>query len=179
MAYEREYKVTKSTNDLYKFYKDRSNDPLSESDFKNIYYELNKNISDLIITKAFEYRLPHRLGYLRIKKRKLRIKIKDGKIVVNKNMIDWKETLDYWEDTYGTRDKMELKNIPNKKRIYQLNEHTDGDIMSWFWNSSFSPVHNVTVYKFKPVKGGIVDDYYYGRLGLTELIKTGNYDYYY
>jgi len=179
MAYERKYKITKSTRDLYNYYKDKCKEPFEESLFKELLYELNKEISNLIITQAFEYRLPFRLGYIRIRKKKLKLKVKDGRIDTNRNMVDWKATFDYWEDKYGTRDKKQLKQIPDKKRIYQLNEHTDGDIMEWFWDKRLSNVKNNTVYKFKPVKGGYKYDKYIGRLGLGEWIKTGNYDYYY
>lgn len=179
MAYERDYKITKSTPDLYKFYKNKVKEPLDNKKFLNVLYDLNKTISNLVITKSFEYRLPFRLGHLRIIKKKLRLKIKDGKIDTNSNMVDWEATFDYWEEKYGTRDKKILKTIKDKKRIYQLNEHSNGDIMSWYWNKKLCNVPNHTVYKFKPVKGGLMDDKYVGRLGLGEWIKLDNYDYYY
>lgn len=179
MAYERKYKITKSTPDIYNFYTTKFKDPLDYKLFCTLFYELNKSISNLIITKSFEYRLPFRLGHLRILKRKLRLKVKDGKIDINKNMVDWEATFDYWEEKYGTREKKVLKTIKDKKRIYQLNEHTDGDIMSWYWDKDLCNIPNNTVYKFKPVKGGLMTDCYVGRLGLGEWIKLGKYDYYY
>lgn len=178
MAYERDYKITKTIHDLYKFYKEITKDPLSERLFKDIVYDINKEVSDLVISRSFEYRLPYRLGYLRIKKRKLRLKIKNGRIDVNKNMVDWKSTFDYWQDKYGTRDRKVLRDIKDKKRIYQLNEHTNGDIMKWFWDKHLCNVPNSSVYKFKPVKGGY-NEKYIGRLGLGEKIKEGYTDYYY
>lgn len=179
MAYERDYKVTKSTPDLYKFYAAKSKEPLEYSRFCELYYDLNQSICNLIITKAFEYRLPYRLGHLRIIKKKLKLKVKDGKIDVNKNMVDWEATFEYWEEKYGTRDRKILKTIKDKKRIYQLNEHSNGDIMSWYWDKDLCNIPNNTVYKFKPVKGGFLHDSYIGRLGLGEWIKLGKYDYYY
>lgn len=182
MAYERKYKVTKSTVDLYKFYKNKlGEEAIKEDLFKKIYYDLNKSISNLIIKESLEYKLPYRLGYLRIKKTKLKLKLREGHIDLNKNLIDWDSTWKYWLDKYPGLTRKDIKKIPNKKCIFHMNEHTDGDIMSWFWDKYYSNAKNNTVYKFQPVKGGIIEKYYLGRLGLGAWIKSEEKtnDYYY
>lgn len=183
MAYERKYKIHLTINDIWKQYKKEKIVPdIDEKTFKNILYDLNKLKSDLIIRSSFEYRLPFRLGFLRIRKGKLRIKIVNGKMDINKNIIDWKATLDYWEKQYGTRNRKELKKIPEKKVIFQTNEHTDGNVMRWYWDKNISNVKNKSVFLFDPVKGGItLDGYYTGRLGLSKWINSEEKtnDYYY
>lgn len=182
MAYEREVKITKATNDLYKFYKEKyGKNALDEKLYKTLLYELNKNISDLIIRNSFEYRIPFKLGHLRIKKNKLKLKIIDGKIDPLKNLPDWSATWDYWHEIYPDKSHKEIKKIIGKKRVYQLNKHTDGDIMRWYWDKRSANVVNQTYYKFRPVKGGIFEDNYIGRLGLAKWIKSGemNNDYFY
>ena len=66
MAYKRRIKITHSINDAYKFFKENYNNDLTEREYKNIAYKINKTISDLIVKKSFEYRIPHGLGFLRI-----------------------------------------------------------------------------------------------------------------
>ena len=53
--------------------------------------------------------------------------------------------------------------------------------MRWFWDRKFSNAKNSSVYSFDPVKGGIKDGIYMGRLGLASWIKSGKMknDYYY
>jgi hypothetical protein len=185
MAYERKYKVTKTISDIVRAYKKEmksSDSKIDDKTIKGILYELNKTISDLIIRESFEYKIPYKLGFLRIKKSDLNLKLKDGRIDVSRNIIDWKATLDYWEEKYGTRNRKELKKIPNKKRIFQTNESTNGEIMRWFWDKSFMSVKNRTVYFFDPVKGGTDSEgKLVGRHGLRDWIYSNEKknDYYY
>lgn len=183
MAYERKYKVDLTIKDIWNKYKKENICPdIEEKVFKNILYDLNKTKADLLIRNSLEYRLPFRLGFLRIKKAKLKVKLINGKIDVNKNVIDWKATLDYWEKQYGTRNRKELKEIPNKKVIFQTNDHTDGEIMRWYWDKKLSNVKNKSVFLFNPVKGGVTPDgFYTGRKGLSKWINSEDRlnDYYY
>lgn len=183
MAYERRVQITKATNDLYKFYKDKYREnALEERLFKKIYYDLNKEVSDLIITKSFEYKLPFRMGYLRIKKAKVKLKLNsEGRVDQARSIPDWKATWDYWYEIYPGKTNKEIRQIKNKKRIYQLNHHTDGDVMSWFWDKKTARVKNKSFYTFRPVKGGCLGEIYFGRLGLGNWIKSDlkDNDYFY
>jgi len=172
MAYERRIKITHSIEDCYKFYKKNYNGKLDKSKYKSIAYKINKAISDLIIRESFEYRIPHGLGYLRIKKTKLLFKLRDGKIDINKNIINWKETWDYWEKIYPNKSRKEIKEFPNKKVFFQTNEHTNGEVMRWYWDKRTSRIKNIFTYSFKPVKGGLQDNCHTGRLGLSNWINS-------
>lgn len=172
MAYERRIKVTHSIKDTFKFYKKNYNNPVDAKKYKDIAYDLNKAISDMIIRESFEYRIPHGLGFLRIKKKKLKFKLYNGKIDINKNIIDWKSTWNYWEKIFPGKTRTEIKKIPGKKVFFQTNEHTNGEVMRWYWDKRISRVKNVLSYSFKPVKGGIFDEEYTGRLGLSKWINS-------
>ena len=172
MAYERRIRVTDTLKDVYLFYKDKLDNPLDEKDFKVIAYSLNKTISDMIIKKSFEFRIPFGLGFLRIKKTKLKFIIRNGKIDINKNIIDWGATWEYWEQKYMGKTRKEIRGIPNKKVIFQTNDHTDGEVMRWYWDRKISNVKNILVYSFKPVKGGSFNGFLTGRLGLGKWIKS-------
>lgn len=171
MAYERRINITHSIADAYKAYKSEGG-TLDKRKYKEIAYKLNKAVSNLVITESFEYRIPYGLGFIRIKKKKLKFKLKNGRIDVNKNIIDWKATWDYWEKQYPGKTREEIKKIPGKKVFFQTNEHTNGEIMRWYWDKRISKVKNVLTYSFRPVKGGIQDGYYTGRLGLSKWINS-------
>ena len=171
MAHERRIKITHSIINAYRFYKHEGGS-LKEKKYKRIAYEINKAVSNLIITESFEYRIPYGLGFLRIRKKKLKFTLKDGKIDINKNIIDWKKTWNYWCKQYPDKIRNEIKKIPGKGVFFQTNEHTNGEIMRWYWDKRISKVKNVLTYSFRPVKGGIQEGYYTGRLGLSKWINS-------
>lgn len=179
MAYERDYKVTASLQDAYKLYKELYSG-LPKNEYLAIAYDINKTLSDAIIRESLEYRLPEKLGFLRIKKAKQKLVIKDGKIDPKKNVIDWENTWNYWKEIYPGLTHKEIKKLKGKKVLYQTNQHTDGTIMRWAWTKGYG-VKNYSVYTFDTVKGGIIDGHYTGRLGLAWWIKSDdkNNDYYY
>lgn len=167
--------------DSYKFYKKEvGRNGVDKLLYANICKEFNKRISDKIIRKSFEFRLPYRLGFLRIKAVKQNIIIKDGKIDTSRMGVDWKATWEYWNSIYPDKTRKEIKSIPNKKLIIHTNEHTDGYYFRWYWDRRQSNVKNYTAYVFEPVKGGIRDDkYYYGRKGVPKWVKSEDMNNYY
>lgn len=172
--YVRKVKVSRGLKDAYMFYKNKfPKKHIDKKKYTDICSLFNKKLSDKIIRESLEARLYFRLGFLRIRANKLKVKMKDGKIDTNRNPIDWPKTLDMWERVYGTRDKSVLKGIDNKKLVYHVNENTNGFIMMWYWDKRNSNIINNRVYKFSPVKGGVSDDgYYYGRRGLAKWINN-------
>lgn len=180
MNYERKIKITYGIEDIYEYYKSNSDNPIDNKLFKTIIYELNRTISDMIIKDSFEYRIPHGLGFLRIKKKKLKYIIRENRIDINKNIINWEETWKYWNSIYKVSRK-EIKDIKNKKVIFQENEHTNGEVMRWYWDKRTVSCKNISAYSFKVVKGGEYENKLYGRLGLSKWIKSEekDNDYYY
>lgn len=172
MAYERRIKIDHTVSDIYKAYRKSVKKPMSEEKFKLIAYEFNRRLCDLIITKSFEYRIPYGLGFLRIKKKKIKFKLYEDGLDVNKNIIDWKATWDYWYTQYPGLGQAEIKKIPGKKVFFQTNDHTNGEVMRWYWDKRIASVKNVLVYSFKPVKGGYMNGFHVGRLGLSKWINS-------
>lgn len=180
MAYERRYKVTSTLQDAYKTY-NTSYEPINKKLYIAIAYDILKHISNMIITNSLEYRIPNKLGFIRIKKTKPKLKIREGRIDVNKNIIDWKATWDAWNEMYPNKTRKEIKLIKDKRVIFQTNNHTDGEVMRWYWDRSVCNIKNNSIYSFARVKGGIFDGLYTGRLGLAQWIKSEDKtnDYYY
>lgn len=171
MAYERKYKITSTVKDSYSLYKEEYGD-INKFQYLKIAYEILKTISHMIITESLEYRIPDRLGFLRIKKMKSKLRLRNGRIDVNKNVIDWKATWDYWHEIYPDKKRKEIIAIEGKKVLFQTNYHTDGDIMKWYWDRSMCNIKNNKIYSFNKVKGGVSDGIYTGRLGLAAWIKS-------
>jgi len=181
MAYERQYKVTSSLQGAYTLYTEEYG-KIDRKLYLAICYDILKTIAHMIITQSLEYRIPERLGFLRVKKTKTKLRLnEEGKIDIRYNIIDWEATWKCWQEMYPGKTRKEIKNIENKSVIFQDNYHTNGDVMSWYWDRSFCNVKNNRIYSFSPSKGGKYGDYYYGRLGLAAWIKSDekNNDYYY
>ena len=115
--------------------------------------------------------MPGRLGFIYIKKSPLKIRVVDGKLDTTKMIVDWGATWKYWREKYGDKTKEEIKQIKDKKVIYFTNEHTDGNVMKWYWDRTMCNIPNRTIYRFKPVKAN--------RLNLANWIrnKDRNNDY--
>lgn len=164
--YDREYKVTCGLWDAFKDFRTefKLKWPICRKEYVDICHLINIKLSDKIIKESFEFRIPSKLGTLSIRKSKLKIRIKDGKLQKNRMIVDWQKTWDYWYKEYPGKTRNEIKDIKGKQVIYNLNEHSNGYVMGWFWDKSTCIVKNKTLYNFKPVK--------YNRLNLAEWIKS-------
>ena len=111
----------------YKEYDDFYN--VGYKKYRKICESFNKKLIDQILLNAKEFKMPNRLGSLRILKKEMNYSV--GK---NKLKIDWKET------------------NKNKKVIYHLNDHTDGFNYRWFWSKKNAIIKNKTVYSFQATR---------------------------
>jgi hypothetical protein len=112
--------------------------------FAKIAKETNQEIINLIIEKNFEYLMPCNLGILSIKKAlavpRLR---KDGKLASNLTM-DYKATRELWLTNPEAR--------ALKKKVFNLNEHSNGFRYSFYWSKKESTAMGKSVYMFKTVR---------------------------
>lgn len=138
--------------DFYNNYRDNSKNPVDYKTFSNVIKEYNDRIMNAIIYENLEFRMPFRLGYIRIQRRRLTPFEKDGKIVKQHIMPDWKKTLEYWKKIYPNKTVDEIKKIPNKKILRYLNEHTNGYSARFYWDKKISNVKNQSCYIFKATR---------------------------
>lgn len=105
---------------------------LSEDKWKNIIYTFNESFRDYILETGDKAKFPHGFGDFSIlKKKRNKIKIKDGKEFINLP-IDWKKS----------REK--------HKRIYLMNYHTEGFFFGWLWFKNASRIKYHDLWYFKP-----------------------------
>ncbi len=172
--YERDFKVTHGVKDIYNLYKlnkiNADKKYISYKQFSEIFYTFNKHISKLIIEEGYQFKMGFRLGYLRIRKKKMKFKVNNGRLVPSTKMTDWGASRKLWYKLYPGKTLKELKKVENKPIIYYTNIHSNGEVMRWYWDKTTCNIPNKTVYAFKPIKQN--------RLDLIKQINTGKYDQY-
>jgi hypothetical protein len=161
-SYERDVKITHTIKDCYKHYRVKCMENgikhLSLNKYKEVCYLFNIKLSDAIIKQSFEYKLPFKLGILRIKKNKQKFKIVDGRLKPKKKMIDWYQTrYVLWKRLYPDKTLAELKGIRDKPLVMFTNEHSNGEIMRWYWDKKYMRIKNCRYYLFRPVKKNRLD----------------------
>lgn len=153
--------ITHTLNEGWEFYKNKmiDNDKpyLSKKEYKDICYAFLVELSKKVIKESFEYKLPFYLGTLRIRKGKLKFRIKDGKLKPSKKIIDWGNTRKVWSKKYPGLTLQEMKAIPNKPLVIYTNEHTNGEVMKWYWDKTSCKVKNKSCYLFRPVKANRIN----------------------
>jgi hypothetical protein len=162
------YKTDLGILDMYKAYKlnqEANNKPVvSLSRYRAILKYFNVEVCKNIVSASNELRLPFRLGGLRIRKHKTRLKIDpNGKLITRHLHPNWKATNDLWKRNPEAKE--------NNKIIYHTNDHTNGYYYKWYWDKRTCNIKNSSVYSLvmtrsnkryisKIVKENIKIDYY-------------------
>jgi hypothetical protein len=114
-------------------------------EYSSVLNSFNKKVVDRMLNDSFEYLLPYRVGTLRIKKYKQKIKINDdGSINTSRLIPDWKTTRQLWEDDPEAK--------ANKKRVFHTNPHTEGYNFKWHFANYRSNCINKSYYYFIPTR---------------------------
>lgn len=114
--------------------------------YKQILKEFNTQIMSAIIDDGYIFKLPYRIGIIRIRKRQNNL---------NRLKLDF--------STYNTSDQ-EIKNK-------YLNDHTDNWYVRFYWAKRECIVKNKTIYSFIPTRD---NKRYMSRLLKTEGMKQMN-----
>lgn len=149
-------------NDVYKFYRKVSINPVNKKTFVLLWKEF-ADLTTTDIVNGRDFTMPFRIGVLGIRKKKIRIKLNpDGSIDKRCLRPDWKSTKELWE-----RDK-EAKE--RKQIVFHLNKHFGGFNCKWFWDKSTCCVPNQTAYSLVMSREN--------KRKLAKAIFTGEVDYY-
>lgn len=136
------------TADILRYYKDKyKEEALSVEQVHDIWKTFFPEIIKYMIFNNYEYLLPAHLGSFRIRKKKVEPQInEEGELSVGKLSVDYKKTKKLWEEKYPGKTGVELKAIPDKPLVRELNEHTDGYRCSWYWDKMTCNVRNQSAY---------------------------------
>ena len=147
---DRRIKVDYGAKQIYDYYKLNSLDPYGYSDYTFLLQLINTSISEAIIYNGFNFKLPFKVGDVSIVKQKLRPKItKSGKLNMGLNSINHKATQELWKRIYPDKTKEEILNLPEIKRVYHRNEHTNGYFFKWHFQPFYLYGTELRCYKFK------------------------------
>lgn len=144
---EGKIKIDIKSQEQYDYYVKTTGNPLHIS--KRIYTEIRekffKKIMEKVITEAYEYRFPYKMGYLLPIKYKKKIHYADnGLIKPGSFSIDYGATLKLWEENPEA--------AKNKKVLVHLNEHSNGFTPALWWDRRSTIVTNLRYYSFKPTR---------------------------
>ena len=113
------------------------------SEIVSLFY---KEMMDVVLLKAGKFYMPYGLGDISVVKQKLKLKNIDAK------QMDWKTTTEVG------------------KRVYHLNEHSNGYKYFFQWDKVLSRIKKLYLYRFQLTRTN--------KRRLAELIKSGEYDYF-
>jgi hypothetical protein len=123
--------VDYTIDDIYKYYNELHKDDelkIDATTFKKVLYSFNKKILNAIVEGSETFKIPKRLGLLRVKK--VKMSFKDGASC----KIDWAMT-----KKYG-------------KTIYHMNDHTGNYRYRFYWQKSTCNAINKTAYSFEATR---------------------------
>lgn len=131
------------SKDAYKlFKKDHPKTTVKSSEFYKIVEEFNTTVVHKMVFEAFEFYMPGRLSFLRIRKRKIKLWFdKNGKLETKHLKLDFKATKELWQED------PEAAKI--KKPIFHLNSHTNGYYAKFFWDKYGCKIRNRQAYEFQ------------------------------
>lgn len=148
----RKIKTDYGSTEIYKLYCKKTGNPrkLTRGQYTTILKKFFEKILDDLIFKGNEFTMPNRLGNIRVKKSKIKIKLnKDGKLDKTRLSPDWKACRKLWAEMYPDKSWEEIVAIKDKPMVYHTNRHSDGYRHGWKWDKSTCIALNNTAYSFE------------------------------
>lgn len=130
--------------DYYKFYNKNYSYKVDKKIYNNIISDLNKFIALEVVDNADEFILPHRVGNIKVVKRKQGVKLLPNNIVINNSPPNWDATKKLWEHD----EEAKIKKILVKHN----NSHTGGYVYSIKHDKYNATFTNKTVMLFKATR---------------------------
>lgn len=163
------------TRDIYRYYREDGGEVSDYSKFVDILSEFNEELIKSIINESYEFIMPRRLGSIRIRKKKVKIQFnEDGTIDKNRFTPDWVKTKKFWSEKYKGLSDEEIAKIPDKKIIYNLNDHTDGYRFGWYWDKVTSNIRNQSAYRLEITRNW--NNYFAKQLKTNPKLKNMYYE---
>jgi hypothetical protein len=147
-----------TNEDFYKFYlksvpmieslgggMTRGSYQITQTEYIKILEDINKEITRVIITENYEYKLPCSLGRISMKQKPLEYLLDDkGDLKTMKLSVDYKALRELWSNDEEARN--------NKTLVFHTNDHTNGNRMSWFWSKKGTKCVGLFPYYFIPCR---------------------------
>lgn len=172
---KRKFIADYKTKDIYRYYREEGGKITNYKLFVNLISEFNEELIKLIVNDGYEFIMPARLGSIRIRKKKVKIEFNpDGTIDKNRLSPDWVKSKKFWAEKYKGLSDEEIAKIPDKRIIYNLNEHTDGYRFGWYWDKITSNILNQTAYRLEITRDW--NNYFAQQLKTNSKLKNIYYE---
>ncbi len=114
---------------------------ITQKEHNSILKDLNKAIIDIIILENFEFKMPCQLGLLSMQQKPINYRLdEEGELITKRLAVDYKALRELW-----STDK-EAKS--NKTLVFHVNDNTNGNRMSYYWDKFYSKCFAIRVYYF-------------------------------
>lgn len=140
-------KINKKNNNGYipkKLVNQKSKYLLTRRDYVRILTKINKKIANIMVYENFSFKIPYRLGELRIEKSKGAVYVDENNNVINHLPVNWGATNRLWKEDVLAKKQ--------KKLIRFTNEHYNGYIVKVTYNKFKANYANKIMYRFRPSK---------------------------
>lgn len=121
-------KTDYTLDDIYKYYISEHKEDeffVTIKDFKKIINTFNKKIVSAMLDDSQEFKMPYRLGTLRIKKTKMNFNSEN----------------ECWKIDWATTKKC-------GKKVFHMNDHTNNHRYRFYWNKAGCNAKNVSAYSY-------------------------------
>lgn len=130
------------------------------SEYSSVLDLFNLKLRDLILYESFDFNMPHRMGRLAIRKKKLTPWIDKNDKVVNPLPVDWKATNELWDTDSVAKEKKTL--------VRHYNKHSKGYVAKWYYSTKTATFKWKSAYVFIPCRTA--------KQKLAEILKDPNSD---
>ena len=149
-------------NEIYRFYRGHSENPVEQKLFVSIWKEFAELTTNDIVSGK-DFMMPFRIGVLGIRKRKIQVTLNpDGTIDKRYLRPDWKSTKELWKRDEEAKQRKQI--------VFHLNKHFGGFNCKWFWDKSTCCITNQTAYSLVMTREN--------KRKLAKAIFEGEVDYY-
>lgn len=128
-------------NDYWNYYKNTSEDPVTEEVYKKVLYDYLKINRNYISKFGRTFTLPKRLGRIEIRKFKQEIKVNQKGEIENNLTVNWKATKQLWKENKMAKEKKIL--------IRYTNEHTKGYAFRVYYFKNSANFKNKSIYSMQ------------------------------
>lgn len=143
----REHKVKSDygVKDYFSFYRKNYTNLVNNSVYRKVLRSMNKKLAYKIATIPYDLKIPRAMGIMKVRKYYPEFRILPDGTYKNKMAINFKETLNLWEED-GEAKELKIK-------IYYENEHSDGFIFRIHYDKWQAKYSNKSCYCFRPNRG--------------------------
>lgn len=129
----------------HRYYKRNYKNPLKLSLYRKVLRSINSKVANKISDDCYDFKMPKRMGIIKIRKFEKKIAIDENGKVRHKFAPNWKATRELWNNNK----EAELA----KKIIFYENEHSNGYTYRIIYDKYSSNYKNKSLYRFQPNRG--------------------------